>query len=149
MDTITQEKRADLKQYLKRYKWIKKDIEQAEEEVIQINARLYNTKSQVITDMPRGGKGIDMVDRIGMKEEVEKRLESYKIKAEEIRTELENIFDQIPDYKLRLVLRTVYIYGYSLSDAAYTLDYNYRYMLTLHQQAIDEIINLKLCTCYV
>ena len=51
--------RSDKIKYLNGYRWAVENIKMLSEQLATLNSKLYNVDSPVITDLPRGGLGIE------------------------------------------------------------------------------------------
>lgn len=132
-------KNGDKIKYLEGYRWALENIKMLTARIEKLNYRLYNLRSQIITDMPRGGQGIDNIDLIAHKQDIENEVLQRIKQAEETKQKIFEVISSVNDPKFRMILEMRYIDCMTLCDIGDTLGYSYNHICRLHTTALDDI----------
>lgn len=125
--------------YLNGYYWTLQSIKLTKEKISQRENTLYGLRSPIISDMPRGGKGKDMIDKIEDKDEAIAEFNRRLARAEKKKHEIENVIREIGNERLVMLLELAYIDNLSLEDVADTMALSYSTITKLHLSALDLV----------
>lgn len=128
------------KQYLKQYRMLETQINRAIAEKAKWMDLATNI-SPVLSDMPHGEGGSDKVlDAVQHIANIDAELDREIDKLIDLRMEIDACIARIPDRKLRNVLRTVYIDGKTIAEAAEQTGYSDRHMRRILSRALDVLV---------
>lgn len=136
----TNSSHSDKVRFLNGYRWTIEKIEVLEDRLSRINDRLYNIRRSIISDMPKGGQGVDTIDLIGDKEEVKSDIEVKLVEAYDKKRLIESAIDSMENDRLSVILSLKYIDGLTLEVIADRLHYSNSHIGVLHRQALDEFV---------
>ena len=136
----TNSSHSDKVRFLNGYRWTIEKIEVLEDRLSRINDRLYNIRRSIISDMPKGGQGVDTIDLIGDKEEVRRDIGNKLHEANEKKRLIEDAIDSMSDDRFSVILSFKYLDGLTLEDIADKLHYSNSHMGVLHRQALDAFV---------
>lgn len=135
--------RADKIKYLNGYRWAVENIKMLSERLATLNSKLYNVDSPVITDMPRGGLGLDTIDLLSDKLNIEQELLERLEFGLDMKSEVIGMIRTVNNPKLRMILEMKYLYLMSISEIASRLGYSSNHISRLHNEAIDSLGGLE------
>ena len=135
--------RSDKIKYLNGYRWAVENIKMLSERLATLNSKLYNVDSPVITDMPRGGLGIDTIDLLSDKLNIEQELLERLEFGLDMKSEVIGVIRTVRDPKLRLILEMKYLDLMSIGEIASRLGYSSNHISRLHNEAIDTLGGLE------
>lgn len=142
MGNITLQELERRKRYLKRYRKNRALIDRLKDKVEALNGRIYNLRSPVISDMPRGGKGVEVSDLIADREELGRRIEKLERKGKEIKSEILEHIDDLDDPRYAEVLESFFIDCKDFWQIAEEMDYTERHIIRLYSEGI---LALNIC----
>lgn len=128
-------KRKDLEKYRNYLDRIAKLKEKRE----ILSIAIENVKTKNITDMPKGGKPIDVEQLIDEKELLTNRIERLEEHAKIVRGETLMMIDLINDERYYNILRKYYVEVVSLSDIAEQTNYTERYCRKLLVEGVKLV----------
>lgn len=133
------------KQELKSYNHLKKEIEQLQEQIKQLNLQIYMVSSTKITGAPGGSGSPDKIaDNIARLDELMRyymdKLQVVVMRQEQIEKEIE----QLPEQE-RVLMRYRYIEGLEWENIAVKMGYSWRNIHYIHSKALQQI-EKKVCT---
>ena len=129
--------------YLSGYRWAVENIQMLSERLATLSSKLYNVDSPVITDMPRGGLGIDTIDLLSDKLNIEQELLERLEFGLDMKSEVIEVIRTVRDPKLRLILEMKYLDLMSIGEIANRLGYSSNHISRLHNEAIDSLGGLE------
>lgn len=124
------------KEFLVRYRYKKRLVESLENRLFELDAKMEQLSSPVITDMPGGGIPTTLNDRYERKEELNERINNVLVEARKIRRELTNVFDQLDNARQGEILELYFIEELSLEDIAVQTDYSLRQVNRLYSDGV-------------
>ena len=131
--------RADKIKYLNGYRWAVENIKMLSERLATLNSKLYNVDSPVITDMPRGGVGLDTADLLSDKLNIEQELLERLEYGLDLKSEVVKLIRTVNDPKLRMILEMKYLDFMNIGEIASRLGYSSNHISRLHNEAIDSL----------
>ena len=131
--------RADKIKYLNGYRWAMENIKMLTERLATLNSKLYGLESPVITDMPKGGLGLETVDLLSDKLNIEQELLERLEYGLDMKSEVIGVIRTVRDPKLRMILEMKYLDLMSISEIAGKLGYSSNHISRLHNEAIDQL----------
>ena len=135
--------RAEKINYLSGYRWAVENVKMLSERLVTLNSKLYNVDSPVITDMPKGGLGIDTIDLLSDKLNIEQELMERLEFGLDMKSEVIEVIRTVRDPKLRLILEMKYLDLMSIGEIASRLGYSSNHISRLHNEAIDTLGGLE------
>lgn len=125
--------------YLNGYRWAVVNVKMLTERLEACNSKLYGTTSPVITDMPKGGLGIDTVDVLSDKIDTEQELYKRLKTALDMKAEIVGVIEQVNDPRCRMILEMKYFDFMTINEMAKQLGYSNNHISRLHNEAIDQL----------
>ena len=125
--------------YLNGYYWTLQSIKLTKEKIAQRKNRLYGVRSPIISDMPKGGKGKDLVDKIGEKDEAIAELQRRLDRSEKKKLEIETVIRAVGNERYIMLLELAYIDNLSLDQVAEAMSLSYSRVTKLHGLALDMV----------
>lgn len=127
------------KDELKEYGILKDEVIQLEEQIVFWEERKTSIKSQIISDMPRGGGGSkELLDiLIGIEDTIKTLNEKLKRLISKI-SEIENIIESL-EAKERVLMRYRYIDNLKMFQIAERMNYSERHLNRVHSEVLKRI----------
>ena len=127
------------KDELKEYGMLKDEVIQLEEQIVFWEERKTSIKSQIISDMPRGGGGSkELLDiLIGIEDTIKTLNEKLKRLISKI-SEIENIIESL-EAKERVLMRYRYIDNLKMFQIAERMNYSERHLNRVHSEVLKRI----------
>ena len=124
---------------LKEYGILKDEVIQLEEQIVFWEERKTSIKSQIISDMPRGGGGSkELLDiLIGIEDTIKTLNEKLKRLISKI-SEIENIIESL-EAKERVLMRYRYIDNLKMFQIAERMNYSERHLNRVHSEVLKRI----------
>lgn len=132
--------RSDKIKYLSGYRWAVENIKMLSERLATLNSKIYGLDSPVITDMPRGGVGLDVTDLLSDKLNIEQELLERLEYALNLKVEIIGMIQTVRNPKLRMILEMKYLDFMSIGEIADRLGYSSNHISRLHNEGIDHLI---------
>lgn len=129
-----------MEKHFKAYKDVTNRIQTKNMQLIKMKEDWYNLTGVKISDMPKGGKSIDMADQLHNIVEKEKELKALIDYKEELRRIHEKEIDVINNNKKRTTLKLFYLDSCSIKQIAYCLGISESYAKKLKRWAVEEFI---------
>jgi len=126
------------KDFLRRARNADRRIDEAEERVERLRARLEAGRMSQITGMPRGGSE-DWTDTADRLIELEKRVNARVRDLVRLKQAAMDAIDRVDDVTLREVLELYYLDGYSWEQVAARVGKDIRWVFRLHGMALQRI----------
>ena len=142
MQTIPDQNLEQKKRYLKSYRRNRSCLERLEEKLAGLDARIYGLKSPMLSDMPKGGKGIDREDLINDKLELQERINRLNRKGRKLKSEILDLIDELEDVRYIEVLEEFLIDCKSFRDIAEDNCYTERHVIRLYSEAMRELLDI-------
>ena len=111
-------------------------------ELMKLKEDWYNLTGVRLSDMPKGGKPMDMADQLHRIVEKEKGLSALVNYREELRKVHEKEIDNIEDLKKRTILKLFFLDNCSIKQIAQCIDKSEPHTKKLKRDAIEEFINI-------
>lgn len=126
------------KEFLRRARTVDRRVDEAQERVDRLRARLEAGRMSQITGMPRGG-GADWTETADKLIELEQRVNART--RELVRWKLAAIdaIDAVEEARLREVLELYYVDGYSWARVAERMGLDLRWVYRLHGRALLKV----------
>ena len=127
------------KDELKEYGILKDEVIQLEEQIVFWEERKTSIKSQIISDMPRGGGGSkELLDiLIGIEDTIKTLNEKLKRLIGKI-SEIENTIENL-EAKERVLMRYRYIDNLKMFQIAERMNYSERHLNRVHSEVLKRI----------
>ena len=126
------------KEELKEYGVLKDEVVQLEEQIVFWEERKTSIKSQIISDMPRGGDSKELLDiLVGIEDTIKKlnkKLNKLVNKISDIEDTIENL-----GATERVLMRYRYIYNLKMFQIAQKMNYSERQANNIHSAALKKI----------
>ena len=124
---------------LKEYGILNDEVIQLEEQIVFWEERKTSIKSQIISDMPRGGGGSkELLDiLIGIEDTIKTLNEKLKRLISKI-SEIENIIESL-EAKERVLMRYRYIDNLKMFQIAERMNYSERHLNRVHSEVLKRI----------
>lgn len=119
---------------LKNYRKMMREIDQINDQIKEIETKLYSPKSPQITGMPKGGT-FDETDVIIKYLELQKKAEQKLKKLMKQTVEINDALEKLPIIE-RQVLRYRYIFGLTIKGTAEAMSYSERQVVNLTNRGI-------------
>lgn len=128
------------KERLRNYQNIKREREQLEEKLAQIEAALYSPKIPQLTSVPASGSptGSGMEALADKHMELQQRYEAKLVELATEQLEIERAIETL-DPTARMLLRYRYIDGLTWEEVCVRLCYSWRQTHRLHSQALEKL----------
>lgn len=126
------------KDFLRRARNADRRIDEAEERVERLRARLEAGRMSQITGMPRGGSE-DWTDTADRLIELEKRVNARVRDLVRLKQAAMDAIDRVDEAPLREVLELYYLDGYSWEQVAARVGKDIRWVFRLHGRALQRI----------
>lgn len=127
------------KDELLQYKGTEKEINQLKERIEMLKEKKTSIKSQIITDMPLGGEGVDTTTLMVMIENAVEELIKKEENLLDIMLEIEECIDELDDSTERFILRARYIEGKTFEQIAVDIDRSWRHTIRKHGEILEKI----------
>lgn len=127
------------KDELLQYKGTEKEINQLKERIEMLKEKKTSIKSQIITDMPLGGEGVDTTTLMIMIENAVEELIKKEESLLDIMLEIEECIDELDDPTERFILRARYIEGKTFEQIAVDIDRSWRHTIRKHGEILEKI----------
>lgn len=128
-----QERNAKIK-YLESYKWLNAEIEDDEERLARLDARLYDAPIKKITDMPRGGQPVTMESLVAQKIELQ---EQINVKCAQ-RKEIIDRIESLRDHRDRRILKLEFIDDLTHEQVAERINYSVAQTRRYYEAALER-----------
>lgn len=122
---------------IKSYQRLLSEADQLEDQIKMLETKLYHPSAPKITGMPRGGQ-VDETDIIIKKLELQEKLKQKLIEIIDVTEQINAMLDKIPLTE-RQVLRCRYVFGMTIRQTAYELNYSERQIVNLTKQGFRAI----------
>lgn len=128
-----QERNAKI-EYLESYKWLNAEIEDDEERLAQLDARLYDAPIGRITDMPRGGQPVTIDSLVNRKMELQKQINEKCAQRKEILDRIESL----RDHRDRRILKLEFIDDLTHEQVAERINYSVAQTRRYYEAALER-----------
>lgn len=131
---MTEKERNAKIKYLESYKWLNAEIEDDEERLARLDARLYSPGAVNISDMPKGGQPITMDSLVAQRIELQDRINRKCARRKEILNRIESM----SDYRDRLILKLEFIDDLTHEQTAERIDYSVAQTRRYYETALER-----------
>lgn len=128
-----QERNAKIK-YLESYKWLNAEIEDDEERLARLDARLYDAPIKKISDMPRGGQPVTIDSLVNQKIELQKQINEKCAQRKEILDRIESL----RDHRDRRILKLEFIDDLTHEQVAERINYSVAQTRRYYEAALER-----------
>ena len=128
-----QERNAKIK-YLESYKWLNAEIEDDEERLARLDARLYDAPIKKISDMPRGGQPVTMESLVAQKIELQEQINAKCAQ----RREIVNRIESLRDHRDRRILKLEFIDDLTHEQVAERINYSVAQTRRYYEAALER-----------
>lgn len=125
--------------FLNSYRWRMREAQILRERIDKLEDQLTGIRAQIITDMPRGGAGMDTGDLIARKVDL---LNMYKQDLEKAEEALKGIYEcirSVDSIRDRTILGMNYVDGMSYSRIGELLGYSSRQIKRFNKDAVENM----------
>ena len=126
------------KEFLRRARTVDRRVDEAQERVERLRARLEAGRMSSVTGMPRGGQQ-DWTDTADRLIELERRVNARIRELVRWKLAAMDAIDLVEEANLREVLELYYIDGYSWEQVAQRMKYDRRWVTRLHGRALLRV----------
>ena len=128
------------KKELQEYGILKNEVIQLEEQIVFWEERKTSIKSQIISDMPRGGgDGKELLDILIGIEDTIKKLNKKLTKLIKKISEIEDTIENLGTTE-RVLMRYKYIENLKMFQIAEKMDYSERHLNRVHSDVLKRIV---------
>lgn len=131
------------KRSLKKYKKNLAKLSRLEEKLYTLDERIKSVRSPKLSDMPRGGTPVTLVDLLADKEELEERIARQKAANRNMRHAIIEELDRLDDAKHIEVLELFFIQGLTPEEIAEELCYNVRTVYRLYSEGVRLLTEME------
>jgi DNA-directed RNA polymerase specialized sigma subunit len=128
-----QERNAKIK-YLESYKWLNAEIEDDEERLARLDARLYSPGVARYSDMPRGGQPVTIESLVNQKKVLQEQINAKCARRREILNRIENL----PDHRDRRILKLEFIDDLTHEQVAERINYSVAQTRRYYEAALER-----------
>jgi hypothetical protein len=128
-----QERNAKIK-YLESYKWLNAEIEDDEERLARLDARLYSPGAAKISDMPKGGQPVTMETLVARRLELMDQINAKCMRRNKILNQIENM----PDHRDRRILKLEFIDDLTHEQVAERINYSVAQTRRYYETALEH-----------
>lgn len=131
---MTEKERNAKIKYLESYKWLNAEIEDDEERLARLDARLYSPGAVKISDMPRGGQPVTMESLIAQRQELQDKINSKCAKRKEIVDSIERMANP----RDRMILKSRFVDGLTHDEVAEKISYSNMQVRRFYEDALER-----------
>ena len=129
------------KAYLRRYIEAKRMQEVLEREIDELRLDRMIPGSPAQDGMPHGSGGGDLSGYVARLDELDRKLREQLERKIQLRAEITEKIDAMPNETESLLLRLRYIHGLKWEEAAVKMDYSWRAVHKIHSKALEHFKN--------
>ena len=126
------------KEYLRQYLKAKHTQEMLEQEIDELRLDRMIPGSPAQDGMPHGSGGGDLSGYAARLDELDRKLRAQMYKKIQLRAEITEKIDTMPDETESLLLRLRYIHGLKWEEVAVKMDYSWKQIHRLHSKALNN-----------
>lgn len=130
------------KRSLKKYKKNQAKLSRLEEKLRTLDERIQSVRSPRMSDVPRGGTPVTLVDLLADKEELEERIANQKEINREYKRAITKELDRLDNVKHIEVLELFFIDCLSPEEIAEELSYDVRTVYRLYSEGVKALTEL-------
>ena len=131
---MNEQKRNAKIKYLESYKWLNAEIEDDEERLARLDARLYSPGAVNISDMPKGGQPVTMDSLVAQKMELEERINRKCMKRRAILDSIERMVNA----RDRLILKYRFVDDLTHDEVAERINYSNMQVRRYYEEALER-----------
>ena len=120
--------------YLESYKWLNAEIEDDEERLARLDARLYSPGVAKISDMPRGGQPVTMESLIAQRQELQDKINSKCARRKKIVDSIERMASP----RDRMILKSRFVDGLTHDEVAEKISYSNMQVRRFYEDALER-----------
>lgn len=127
------------KEFLRSARGVDRRVDEAQERLERLRAKLENGRMSSLTGMPRGG-GADWTETADRLIELEKRVNARIRELVRLKRAAMDAIDRVGDARQREVLELYYLDGYKWEQVAERMEMDVRQVFRLHGKALQRIV---------
>ena len=131
---MTEKERNAKIKYLESYKWLNAEIEDDEERLARLDARLYSPGAVSISDMPKGGQPVTMDSLVAQKMELQERINEKCGRRKAILDSIE----RMTNARDRLILKYRFVDNLTHDKIAERLNYSNMQVRRYYESALEH-----------
>lgn len=124
------------KESLKEIRYLDMELQSIKEQINRLEYEAQGLQAMKLSDMPRGGKGLDMADVMAEAIDLQQKYAVRWIELNQKRKDVEANIDSVEMPEERAVLRYRYLANKSWSNIAVLLGYEERTVYRIHGRAL-------------
>ena len=128
-----QERNAKI-EYLESYKWLNAEIEDDEERLARLDARLYSPGVARYSDMPKGGQPVTIDSLVNQKKVLEEQINEKCARRKKILDRIESM----PDHRDRRILKLEFIDDLTHEQVAEKINYSVTQTRRYYETALEH-----------
>ena len=128
-----QERNAKIK-YLESYKWLNAEIEDDEERLARLDARLYSPGAVNVSDMPKGGQPVTLDSLVAQKIELQEQINAKCAK----RREIVEAIERMSNPRDRLILKYRFVDDLTHDEVAERINYSNMQVRRYYESALER-----------
>ena len=138
MEQATREENNRKKEYLRKYLEAKRMQEVLEREIDELRLDRMIPGSPAQDGMPHGSGGGDLSGYAARLDELDRKLREQLERKIQLRAEITEKIDAMPNETESLLLRLRYIHGLKWEEVAVKMDYSWKQIHRLHSKALNN-----------
>ncbi len=138
MEQATREENERKKEYLRGYLKAKRMQEVLESEIDELRLDRMAPSGLAQDGMPHGSGGGDLSGYVARLDDLDRKLRALMHKKIQLRAEITEKIDAMPDETESLLLRLRYIHGLKWEEVAVKMDYSWRAVHKIHSKALGH-----------
>ncbi len=138
MEQATREENNRKKEYLRKYLEAKRMQEVLEREIDELRLDRMIPGSPAQDGMPHGSGGGDLSGYVARLDELDRKLREQLERKIQLRAEITEKIDAMPNETESLLLRLRYIHGLKWEEVAVKMDYSWKQIHRLHSKALNN-----------
>ena len=141
MEQVVRTENERKKAYLRRYLEAKRMQEVLEREIDELRLDRMIPGSPAQDGMPHGSGGGDLSGYAARLDELDRKLREQLERKIQLRAEITEKIDAMPNETESLLLRLRYIHGLKWEEVAVKMDYSWRAVHKIHSKALEHFKN--------
>ena len=138
MEQAVREENNRKKEYLRKYLEAKRMQEVLEREIDELRLDRMIPGSPAQDGMPHGSGGGDLSGYVARLDELDRKLREQLERKIQLRAEITEKIDAMPNETESLLLRLRYIHGLKWEEVAVKMDYSWKQIHRLHSKALNN-----------
>lgn len=127
------------KQELRQYVRMDAELKRLENRIAEIEAVIQSPKKAIISDMPKGGKPIDIADKVAKLMDLKAQYDAQWDRLIDERKRIEAAINSLDDPIERALMGYKYIEGYTWENVCVEINYSWRQVHRMHANALKNM----------